>query len=65
MPPFEIENNFQTRKALIGDRLSLTCPFTNFDQFKWIKDDETYTVQETEINIEHVTPEHEGNSIFS
>lgn len=60
-PSFQIDSNLQTKMAFIGSRLSLTCPFDNFDHFKWIKDDELYTVQENDIEIEHVTPEHEGS----
>lgn len=64
--PFESANiHFETKLVRLGENVSFTCPFKNFDRLEWFKGIEGYIDQNTTIEIWNASPADEGNKFTS
>lgn len=44
----------------MGDNVTLICPFENFDNFKWYKDQSLFNTQFIDIHIYNISALHAG-----
>lgn len=52
----------ETKPIRVGDNLALECPFKNFDNFKWYKDEKLFNDQSRDIQIFNSSTSHAGKS---